>query len=549
MNGMPIGIDDFRKLRDEDLCYVDKSMFIDEILESSAKVTQITRPRRFGKTLNLSMTDAYLNIDYADERDRFSDLEITNIRPDDPEKNSNFVINLNFKDLKIGSYEKFEASLRNRVFSLYCKFGELKDSERLTPDLRKWYRDLTEMTADYDTLSNSILYLCKMIEAHHGKKPIILIDEYDSPLNGTYGDEELHKNVKRLVKDFLGAALKSNGSLRFAVITGVMRISKESIFSDLNNLEVNDVFSTDYDEMFGFTQDEVEWLLRENGREDKIDEAGEWYDGYRFGDEDVYNPWSIISYIKKDCKPAPYWAGTSGNSIIEDILAKANETTYDSLMELAKDNEQQCVIDPAVTYKDISIGGESTFTVLVMAGYLNAIPCGNMYRVSIPNQEMKYVFSSKIMKYLAPTFGETLCELFIQAMRSGDADGMTSNLNKILEESFSLRMPAHENVYQAFLIGLFLRCPQYKVESEKESGDGYFDIRLLAKDPQVDSIIIEVKRAAPGVKDATMKRYAAKALNQIVEKRYAESIDGRVLSYGMVFSGKRALVRYRELER
>ena len=550
MKGMPVGNSDFRELRDLDRYFVDKSMFIDEILESTAKVTLITRPRRFGKTLNLSMTDAYLNIDYAEEPDRFKGLKISEARPNDPEKNSNHIIVMSFKRLKTKDYSGFVVSFKEMMRDVYRKFPDLKNSEKLDEVLTERYETIIGGTDDYEALTMAVMHLCEMIEKHHGKKPIILIDEYDNPMNNAFGDDELLEQIVGFLRDVLSNALKDNGPMRFAVLTGVMKISQESIFSGLNNPKVIDIFSTKYDEMFGFSQEEVEWLLEANGYESKVDEAKEWYDGYRFGKEDVYNPWSIINFIDNGCKADKYWAGTSGNTIIEELLTKAEKSTYESLMELAEGKDHLCAIDPSVTYDEMSMGGENIFTVLVLSGYLNAVPDGRLYNVSIPNLEMRYVFSSKIMKHLAPTCGNTQCEIFIEAAKSGNSDVMTNSLNRIFDESTSLRILTHEHVYQAFITGMLLQFgSEYRIETDRESGDGYFDIRLLAKTPAVDSIIIEIKRTRAGVKDATMEKHAAKALNQIVEKRYAESIGGRVLSYGMVFSGKRALVRYRELER
>jgi len=216
LEGMPVGKSDFKILRDRDLYYVDKSMIIHEILESGADVTLFTRPRRFGKTLNLSMTDCYLNIKYAEDHDRFKGLKISEVRPNDPEKNSNYVINLDFKDLRTRTCEIFEESFKNTVINIFAEFPELKGSEKLSENLRRWHSALTEGTADYDTLTNSIRYLCQMIEAHYGKKPIILIDEYDNPMNDTYGNKELHAGVVALMGDVLSSALKNNGSMRFA---------------------------------------------------------------------------------------------------------------------------------------------------------------------------------------------------------------------------------------------------------------------------------------------------------------------------------------------
>ena len=319
MKALPIGYDDFKELRDRGLYYIDKSALIDQILSSSAKVLLFTRPRRFGKSLNLSMLDAYLNSRYADDPDRFSGLAVSELRPDDPEKNSNFIIKLNFKRLDTETFEIFLESFMNSAIDLYRGFSELENSDRLDSVSKKRYAEIINGDASQSLLTSSIEYLCEMIYRHHGKRPIILIDEYDHPMNGTYGRDEIHERVKSFLRSVLGNALKSNEHLGFAVLTGVMRISKESIFSGLNNLEVNDVFSTDFDEMYGFTPSEVAEMCADYGHPERFEEAKEWYDGYRFGNADVYNPWSIVNYVKQGFVPKPYWAGTSGNSIISDL--------------------------------------------------------------------------------------------------------------------------------------------------------------------------------------------------------------------------------------
>ncbi len=537
MEGMPVGEDNFRELRDKDLYFVDKSGLIDEILRSTAKVTLITRPRRFGKSLNLSMLDTYLNIEYADGPDRFSGLMITDIRPDDPEKNANYVINLDFKDLITDSYEMFEISFRNKVIGLFNKFPELRDSEKLTPDLQRWYRELTEGTADYDTLAKSVAHLSRMIEMHHGRKPIILIDEYDRPMNNTYGDKKLHEAVKGLVKNILGPALKGNDSLRFAVVTGIMRISKESIFSDLNNLEVNDVFSDGYDEMYGFSQKEVEKLLEDNGHPEKIAEAQEWYDGYRFGSQDVYNPWSIIRYVKTGYKAKKYWTGTSGNSIIGDLLRKTDQETWKKLNVLYSGGSVEAKIKLDIAYSDLHSSRNAIFSVMVAAGYLKAVEDDGDYYVSIPNKEMFIEFSDMVIERFDNDINDVL-ENFIDAMKGGDLETMTSKLRELME-MLSVRILTNEFPYEAFIIGLMAtERKRYEIQADRESGNGYFDIRMRSISGQEPNILLEVKRRNKKNAKMSMDRLAQSALEQIHKNGYAYGLKGDTILYGVAFDSK-----------
>ncbi len=303
MEGMPIGIDDFRKLRDGDLCYVDKSMFIDGILESSAKVTQIVRPRRFGKTLNLSMTDAYLNVDYKDEPDRFRGLKISEARPDDPEKNSNHIIMMNFTKLRTEDYSGFLTSFGKMMGDIYRRFPELKDSDKLDEVLTERYGTILDGTDDYEVLTMAVMHLCEMIERHHGKKPIILIDGCDDPINSASDRDGLLEQIVEFLRDTLGNALKDNDHMRFAIITGVMEFPSGNIFSGLNDLGVNNFPSTKYGELFGFSLSEVERLLDEIGHPEKISEFRDECDRYRFGDSDMYSPEDVISSIGLDFVP------------------------------------------------------------------------------------------------------------------------------------------------------------------------------------------------------------------------------------------------------
>ena len=547
MKALPIGYDDFKKLRDGGLYYVDKSALIDQILSSRAEVLLFTRPRRFGKSLNLSMLDAYLNSRYADDPDRFSDLAVSALRPDDPEKNSNFIIKLNFKRLKTKTFDLFLKSFSNAAIDLYRGFKELENSDRLDSVSKKRYAEIINGDADQDLLSNSVEYLCEIIDCHYGRKPIILIDEYDHPMNDTYGCEDVHEDVKSFLRDVLGNALKSNEHLRFAVLTGVMRISKESIFSGLNNLEVNDVFSTDFDEMYGFTPSEVARMCADYGHPERFEEAKEWYDGYRFGNADVYNPWSIVNYVKQGFVPKPYWAGTSGNSIISDLADRTDAETWRKLEALCSGGSIEAEISTDVAYSDLQSSGDAIYSVMVASGYLNAkkIDSGaydEMYDVSIPNTEMRYVFSKMIRDRLGSGTNAVL-NRFVDSALSGDVESMEKNLG-ILMEDLSIRILKDEFPYEAFVTGLLAsQGGRYEITADRESGNGYHDIRMKRIRGSGPSIVIEIKRRKAG--DPSVEALASVALDQIESKGYARGLEGDVILYGIAFDGKVPTIRMR----
>ena len=541
MQGMPIGEDDFRELRKADLYYVDKSLFIHRLLESKAKVTLITRPRRFGKSLNISMTDAYFNAEYADGPDYFQGLKISETRPDDPEKNTNIVIYVSLNDLGDGTYASFMKEFKKKAYKMYRQFPELQDSEKLDSTSRKDYRRIFEKRASKSHLVSCIQDLSEMLEMHYGKKVIILIDEYDDAMNNAYGRPREHKKIVGFMRTLLSTALKGNKSLKFAVVTGVMKISQESIFSGLNNPEIDDVFSTEYDEMFGFMQDEVEWLLRENGREDKVAEAKEWYDGYRFGDKDVYNPWSILKYIKKGCEPAPYWAGTSGNSIIGDLVSGADRNTWGELRTLCEGGSIESPIQRSVAYCDLRSSGDVIYSVMVAAGYLKAVRSDRGYMLAIPNKEMSGVFTEAIMD----RFGRKTCNAlsgFIDSLTSGDVKGLKKWLGELMEIP-SIRILTHEFQYEAFVAGLMaVAGDEYEIRADHEAGDGFYDIRMKRLSGPGDNVVVELKRRNKKNEHMTMDELARSALQQIHDQGYYRGLEGETILYGIAFESKRPTI-------
>ncbi len=541
MEGMPVGYDNFRELRDSDFYFVDKTPLIDMVLKSSSKVMLFTRPRRFGKSLNMSMLDAYLNIKYAGERDRFSDLKISELRPDDPEKNSNIVVFISLKDLGNGTYASFLRRFPDVASLLFENFAELRTSDKLDPDDKEYYSAVRGLKMDPASLDSCLLRLCRMLTKHYGRTPILLIDEYDNVMNKSYGNPKEHKAIMDIMRTFLSTALKGNEYMRFAVLTGVTRISKESIFSGVNNFRVYDVFSAQYDEMFGFTQSEVEKLLIDNGHPEKISEAREWYDGYRFGNADVFNPWSILMYVDTGFEATPHWAGTSDNAIIWDLLRSRDKDVWNNLKTLCSGGTVTTGIDREIAYDDLRVFKNSIFSIMVAAGYLNAVPDGSKYSLSIPNKEMFRTFAKQIIDRTELGANATVLD-FVDAVETGDVESITANLN-LLMPILSNRILDSEHSYQSFIAGLMANSAgRFEVKAEREAGEGYYDIRMRRLRGTGANVVIEIKRRNKKNAGMSMEDLAKAALRQIHEKRYYSEMEGECILYGLSFKGKQPTV-------
>ncbi|MBR1974131.1 MAG: AAA family ATPase, partial [Candidatus Methanomethylophilaceae archaeon] len=443
---LPIGVQDFKEVRDEGYIYVDKSDIIPQILSQKSKVYLYTRPRRFGKSLNLSMLDAFFNIKYPKDNTWFDGLKVSDCRECDEHRNAYPVIYLDFKRLNSKDMETFNEKLSEMLSILYDSFGYLLDSKNIS--IRE--AELIQMTIDEELtpskMYSSILRLSELLYKHHGKKIIVLIDEYDNPIHNAFGKPH-HQEILDSMRDILSSALKGNDSLQFGVVTGVMQISKESIFSGLNNLRVNNVLSKDFDEMFGFTDEEVKAVLEEYGRPEKIEEAREWYDGYRFGDANIYNPWSLLNYVGERFEPKPYWAGTSGNSILEDLFENASPELWGEFRSLSEGHSIPYEVKPTITFQDLHTDERNIYSMLVMSGYLTAeVHDDGKSSIRIPNGEMANVFGSYILDRLnvdSPMYVNSLSKAFVK----GDINRIESELYDLFASSAGNAMLNDEHSY------------------------------------------------------------------------------------------------------
>ena len=531
----PVGDDDFKSVRDNRGYFVDKSGPIAKILRYKGTGSfLITRPRRFGKSLNLSMVDAFFNIEHQGNS-WFDGLAIAEDAECMAEMSRYPVIRLNFKDLDVESYDSFIHGAMEELSFACRKHKYLLDSD-VDDVLKKRYSRLLKMEATESELVTSLKILCEMLREHHGVKAVVLIDEYDAPINKSYRKPS-QERIASFIKRFLSSALKSNESLRFGIITGVMRIAKESLFSGLNNLRTDDIFGGPFEECFGFTEKEVKAMLKFYGHPEKFEECKEWYDGYRFGDSEMYNPWSVLCYVDRGFVPRPYWAGTGGDSVMKTMVEDADESTMDGLMALGSGKEVQASMNDRIVYAEIEKGGDAAYTVLAMAGYL--APSGDGDLVRVPNKEVYGVYLDLIAG--GPDTAARFIRDMFSALRKGNSNTVADCLSGLMRSSLSARILDIEHAYQTFLTGLLMGfCGDYEIYADRlESGEGYADIALRRKRGPGPNVVMELKRSTT---EKDLEKDSVKALEQINSRRYAEGMEGRTLTYGISLFRKKALV-------
>ena len=543
IDGRPVMIceDDFKAIRDKGGYYVDKSALIDSLIKEEKKVCLFTRPRRFGKTLNLSMLDAYFNKDYAG-CSWFDDLCISELRPDDPEKNTHLVILLGMKDLKASTFEAFLDGMRQKISELCKSFAQLGESRRQDPDDRAIFRRLKSGAASEADLKYSLTNIMRMLMVEHDSKVVLLIDEYDNAVNEA-GSEDMRKKVLEFMSVFLSSALKSNSSLAFAVVTGVMQIAKASIFSGLNNLYVNSVFDEGFDEYWGFTENEVHKLCADFGDESRFEEAREWYDGYRFGSADVYNPWSVLNYVDSGFKAKSYWSNTATNSFLDRLFRRADMSSMERLIDLEGNGIRER-LKTSISYEEADIFEDSLYTVMAMTGYLKVVPEENdVFRLSIPNSEIRILMVARMESLVR--FDSGFYQDFCNAVLEGRIDDIETILGKILRQGSYWNLKdevSYELVIMTILYGI---AGSYDVSTESEAGNGRVDIILEPKHQGIVPIIIELKKST---EEKDLEADARSGLRQIHEKRYYLGMKGTVLLYGISFLGKIPFIAHERFE-
>lgn len=553
-NKLPIGIENFAELQIEDFYYVDKTAMIRDLLNKWSKVNLFTRPRRFGKSLNMSMLRYFFEI--GSDKTLFDGLEISKETALCEKYMGRFpVVSVSLKGMNAETYEKACSMATQIIRSEARRFQYLLDSERLTPYDKEAFASLLQADMGEDVLCSSLKIMCELLEKHHDCKVILLIDEYDVPLAKAF-ERGYYDQMVIFIRNMFEYALKTNDSLKFAVLTGCMRISKESIFTGLNNLKILSVTDVQFDEYFGFTDQEVRNMLAYYELSDKYDEVKEWYDGYQFGNVEVYCPWDVINYCDTlradpDAKPRNYWSNTSSNEAVRRFIRESDKAaTRKEIEKLVAGEMITKEIHQELTYKDMYDSIDNLWSVLFMTGYLTqrGKPEGDSYRLAIPNIEIRKIFTVQIMEFFresVPKNGEAL-KNFCQALKSGDAEGVERLLGEYLKRTISIRdtfvkRQLKENFYHGILFGILGFEDTWSVASNKESGDGYSDI-LVETDDGETGMILDLKYAEDGKLDAACK----KALEQIEVKQYEEELleEGvdHILKYGIAFYKKRCRV-------
>lgn len=550
---MPIGVDNFKKVK-EQYYFIDKTDFIRQFLDFHKDVTLFTRPRRFGKTLTMSMLDYFFSIDKKeDSKDLFKDTKISQAGPKYTAEQSKYpVIFLSLKDCADLTWNDMLEQFKGLIQREYQKHRYLLDSDALYPEEKEQVRRFIQGTGSRVEYQQSLWLLTMYLERYFCVKPIILIDEYDAPLQAAYSHGFYDEGIA-FFRRFFSMVLKGNDSLRFAILTGVLRIAKESIFSGLNNLDVCSVLSTAYGDVFGFTEAEVQLLLGDTGYSGKMDEVKAWYDGYSIGGVDMYNPWSVLQYIDKGGEPAPYWVNTSGNDILHELLRQVSSQRIQSLQQLLEGKTIQTAIDEGVIYKTIGSNDAALYTMMLMTGYLKAVRKETtdsgviVYDVKIPNEEITRLYRREILDSAVDGVHINQYMSFQEALIHGNGREAKERLQDILSKMVSFYDTGRtERFYHGLVLGLtsLLEGPAYHVVSNRESGYGRFDVAIFPTNQKRAGVIMEFKVASS---ENDLSRKATEALQQIEEKKYAAEFTNlgiqTVWKYGIAFCGKTVLIQ------
>lgn len=550
MKRMPIGVDDFKKVV-EDYYYVDKTLFIKELLDNHGDVTLITRPRRFGKTIAMSMLSYFFSISQKENASLFDHLAIASV--DDggylKERNRYPVIFLTMKDVQNDTWAMLYDAFRLAISAEYNKHLYLLEGETLSDYEKLFFRKILTGEASPAEYQVSIAYLSDYLARYFHEKPIILIDEYDAPLQYAY-QCGFYQEAISYFRTWYNKMLKGNASMNFAVLTGVLRVAKESIFSGLNNLEVDSALADRYSDTFGFTLEDIETICRDYHAEASLAEVKAWYDGYRFGNQDIYNPWSVINFFKNHGKAMPYWVNTSDNRIVKYMLAGTDSRRLRQLEQLLEGKTVEATLHESVIYDDIKEDRSALLTMLLTTGYLTIAGKSkdiyNRYFLKIPNEEIKQLYHSEIMSHISQGHTSSEFDDLFSALLSGDKETFSSLLAQIIRRTVSIYDAANkECFYHGFLLGM-MACfghPNYAIRSNRESGFGRFDLAIFPKDKTRPGVVMEFKYAR---RKEDLSKEAAAAIRQIQDRAYTAELESegveKVWLYGIAFHGKEICV-------
>lgn len=551
---LPIGISDYVRAQ-SDYYYVDKTMLIKEFLDQKPLVSLFTRPRRFGKTLNMDMLRVYFEKVDEDTSKYFKDKNIWKCGEVYRTHQGKYpVIFLTFKDVKFDSWQATVEKIKSLLQEEYGRHQELLSSDRISDYEKEYFNKVLSATENEVELSSSLEKLSKMLATHYDKAPIIIIDEYDTPIQEGYS-KDFYDEIISFMRNFFSGAFKDNKNLSYGFLTGILRIAQESIFSGLNNLTVNSVMDEAYDRYFGFTNEEVSEMLDYYGVTEKESELQEWYDGYLFGNEEIYNPWSVINYISKGCVPQAYWVNTGKNEILEDVLKVADEDVTEKLYSLILGDKVLTRIDQNVVYRSLTDNLANIYSLLLVAGYLKIttkeLQADGSYlcQVSIPNKEIASVYKSEVLDHLMQigAVSRTTADKIAESLFLNDYAKLEKAIAEYMDKAISFYDTASESFYHGLVLGLIsMMDNQYKIKSNRESGKGRFDISLMPRDNKHPGMIMELKWKK-SLDENELALLAAEAISQINSMEYdsemkSEGIE-KILKFGIAFSGKRVCIK------
>ena len=551
---LPIGISDYVRAQSE-YYYVDKTLLIKDFLDQKPLVSLFTRPRRFGKTLNMDMLRVFFEISDEDTSVYFRDKAIWKAGKEYQSHQGRYpVVFLTFKDVKFDTWGATLDKIRALLQDEYGRHQILLSSDKLAGYEKDFFSKILNGTANEVELTSALERLSKMLRVHYGTAPVIIIDEYDTPIQEGHS-KDFYEEIIGFMRNFFSGAFKDNRNLSYGFLTGILRIAQESIFSGLNNLVVNSVMDEAYDKYFGFTGEEIHKMLGYYGALEKEAELKDWYDGYIFGKKEIYNPWSVINYVSKGCVPQAYWVNTGKNEILEDVLKTATDEVTERLYALLQGTDVVARIDQNVVYRSLTEDPANIYSLLLVAGYLKVTKKdlqgdgSYLCRVSIPNREIAAVYKSEILSHLLQigAIARTTANKIAESLYANDYKKLQVAIAEYMDKTISFYDAGAEGFYHGLVLGLIaLMDNQYKIQSNRESGDGRYDIGLIPRTNCYPGILIELKWKRRLEAEA-LDALAEEALDQIDQKRYDSEMKAvgikDIMKFGIAFSGKRIRIR------
>lgn len=552
---LPIGISDYRKASGE-YYYVDKTLLIRDFIDERPQVSLFTRPRRFGKTLNMDMLRVFFECSKEDTSVYFKGKKIWKCGKEYRDYQGKYpVIYVTFKDVKCDDWENAYDLIYKIIRNEIERHSELLNSDKISAYEKKYLTSMLNGEANENDVAFAFLNLSRMLHTHYGVAPIIIVDEYDTPIQQGHV-RGYYDQVIDFMRALFSGGLKDNPHLSYGFLTGILRVAKESIFSGLNNLKINSILDNRYSEYFGFTPEEVREMAEYYGVPEKYDEICEWYDGYRFGKTEIFNPWSVIGYFNNECVPRAFWQSTGSNDIIGEVLNNATMETFEKLESLLQGKSIVTNIDTGVIYPQIQNNPASIYSFLLVTGYLKTITNDQTFggdyicEVALPNKEISYVYSKEILSQFENMIPQSTASAIQTAIYTMDIFKLKELLEKFLLQTVSFHDAANETFYHGLILGLCAMLNnQYRLTSNREAGNGRFDIQMLPLNKLLPGILIELK-AGKDCTEEQLSRLADAALKQMNDKQYDADMVAQgvteILQYGIAFSGKKACVRAEE---